>query len=238
MDYGKALEFVFKDKDWIGVILIGGGLGLLSLFFVWTIIIPILVAAVLLGYMMQLIRDVRDNPSAGLPEWTDWGKKLGDGLSLMIVLFLWSLPLILLAIPLIFFILLAVSFPDSEAIIFISAIVTVATGIVMLLYVIMWVFLQPAITINLSIRKKFSAGFDISAIFRMTWSHIVDVLIILIILFGLQYVANFIGMLLFFIGIPFVAFWVMLVRGHLYGQLARLAIPPEGEQATDLQKTS
>ncbi len=234
MDYGKAVSFVFNDKNWIGVILVGGALGLVGLLFFWTLIIPILAIAALLGYMMQLIRDVRLNPDAGLPAWTDWGKKLSDGLKLMIVSLIWAIPLFLLIMPIIFFIVLAAAYSDSNALSLIAAIVSLAAGMLATLYGLLLVFLQPAFTINLAVRDEFSAGLDVGAIFKITRAHFVDILIILILIWGISYIASYVGILIFLIGVFFTSFWVMLVRGHLFGQLARLALPvekPEDVQA-------
>jgi hypothetical protein len=225
MDYGKALKAVFEDKDWIGVILIGGALGLVSLLFFWTIIIPFIVAAVLYGYMMQYIRDVRVNANAGLPDWTDWGKKMADGFKLMIVQFIWALPLFILLMPVLFMFGLLALYSDSEALAVITMIVSFGTMLLAMIYGIVFVFLIPAITINLAVQEDFSAGLDVRTIFGMTKSHFVDILIILILLYGISYVAGWVGMLLLLFGVVFTSFWVMLVRGHLFGQLARLALP-------------
>ena len=232
MDYGKAIKAVFEDKDWIGVILIGGALGLVSLLFFWTIIIPLIVAAVLYGYTMQYIRDVRVNPDAGLPNWTDWGKKMADGFKLMIVQFIWALPLLLLLMPVLFmFGLLAID-SDSEALAVITMIVSFGTMLLAMVYGLVLAFLIPAITINLAVQEDFSAGLDVRTIFKMTKSHFVDILIILILLYGISYAAGWVGLMLLLFGVVFTSFWVMLVRGHLFGQLARLALPVVDESAS------
>ena len=225
MDYGKAIKAVFEDKDWIGVILIGGALGLVSLLLFWTLIIPLFISAVLYGYMMQYIRDVRLDPDAGLPRWTDWGKKMADGFKLMIVQFLWALPVFIILTPVVsLFVLLAI-YPDSDTLAIFTTLATLGLGLVAALYSIVLAFLLPAITINLTVKGDFSAGLDVRSIFRITKSHFVDILIILIILYGISYFASWVGMLLLFFGLVFTSFWVMLVKGHLFGQLARLAFP-------------
>ena len=234
MDYGKAIKAVFEDKDWIGVILIGGALGLISLFFVWTLIIPLLIAAVLYGYMMQYIRDVRVNPDAGLPDWTEWGKKMADGFKLMIVQFLWALPLFILLLPVGFLFILLSIYPDSESLAVITMLATFGMGLLAAIYGVVLAFLLPAITINLAVQGDFAAVLDVGTIFRITKSHFVDILVILIILYGISYFASWVGMLLLFFGVVFTSFWVMLVKGHLFGQLARLALPVVDESATAL----
>jgi len=225
MDYGKALKFTFEDKNWIGVILIGGALGLVSLFFFWTLIIPLLIGALFYGYMMQLVRDVRQNPDAGLPAWTDWGRKLSDGFKLMIVQFIWAIPIFLLLIPIVFLGVLAGLYPNSETLAILLSITAMGAVFLAILYGVFLLFMMPAITINLAVQERFSAGLEIETIFRITKSHFVDILIILILVYGISYIASWIGILLFFIGVFFTGFWVLLVQGHLYGQLARLSLP-------------
>ncbi len=247
MDYGKALKFIFEDKDWIGVILIGGALGLLSLLFFWTLIIPILIGALLYGYMMQLIRDVRNQPDAGLPAWTDWGKKLADGFKLLIVQFIWGVPFLLFFIPMAFMLVLADAYPNSEALAALAGVSVMGAIFLAVIYGVILIFLMPAITINLAVKENLSAGLEMETIFGITKAHFVDILIILILVYGVSYIAGWIGFLLLFIGIFFTNFWVLLVQGHLYGQLARLALPvvdpantplpvpaaPQPEPATD-----
>jgi hypothetical protein len=234
MDYGKAIKFTFDDKDWIGIVLIGGALGLVSLLFVWTIIIPILIGALFFGYMMQLVRDVRQNPNAGLPAWTDWGKKLGDGFKLMIVQFIWAIPIFLLLIPIAFLGILLSFYPDSDTLAILLSLATMTMVFLAILYGVILSFMLPAITINLAVKENFSAGLELGAIFKITKTHFVDILIMLILLYGISYIANWVGVLLFVIGVFFTSFWVMLVKGHLLGQLARLALPADDENATDL----
>jgi hypothetical protein len=232
MDYGKAIKFTFEDKNWIGIILIGGALGLFSLTFFWTIIIPILVGALFYGYMMQLIRDVRQNPDAGLPDWTDWGKKLGDGLKLLIVQFIWAIPIFILLTPMLFLGILLGAYPDSETLAILFSITSMMTIFLTLIYGIFLIFLLPAITINLAVKERFAAGLELGVIFKITKTHFVDILIILILIYGISYIATWIGILIFFIGMVFTSFWALLVQGHLFGQLAHLALPVDDETST------
>jgi MFS family permease len=234
MDYGKAFSYIFNDKNWIGVILIGGGLGLLGLFLVWTLIVPLLVGALFYGYMMQLIRDVRYNPDAHLPEWTDWGKKLADGFKLIIVQFIWGLPILLLSMPILFFVVLLMIYPDSTVLSVLTALTSFVMSILILVYGILLIFLLPAVTVNLAVQEDFSAGLDVSTIFHIVKSHFLDILLIVILLAIVGFAANWVGTLIFFIGVVFTGFWVMLVKGHLYGQLARLALPVADESATEI----
>ncbi len=231
MDYGKSISFVFQDDHWIKTILIGGLIILAGLFFFWTIIGPFVAFALLAGYMMQLIRAVRLDPEAELPAWENWSELLTDGSKLLIVQFIWQIPWFIMLTPIVLFSILSGFYPESDALVIISGLSTIGFGCFMFLYMLFYMFLHPAITINLTIRREFLSGFDFGAIFRLTKAHLADVFVILLILYGIQYIANLVGMLMLIIGMAFTSFWVMLVRGHLYGQLARLAFPLDADEA-------
>ncbi len=231
MDYGKAISFVFQDDHWIMTILVGGVIILAGLFLFWTIIGPFVAFALVSGYMMQLIRAVRLDPDANLPTWENWSEMLTDGAKLLVVEFIWQIPWLILFTPIFVSTILSSVYPDSDALAAISVISMLGFGCFAFLYMLFYMFVHPAITINLTINREFLAGLDFGAIFRLTRAHLADVFIILLILYGIQYVANFVGMLMLMIGLAFTSFWVMLVRGHLYGQLARLALPPSGDHA-------
>ena len=240
MDYGKAITYVFQDKNWIGVILIGGAIGLLGLFFFWTLIGPILAYALLLGYMMQVIRDVRLDNDAPLPAWEDWGKKLTDGLKLAVAQFLWQLPVIAGGVFLFFGAILMGLLADTD----LEGVASAVWGGSYLfflcfafLYSLFFLFIMPAITINLTIHDRFSKAFAISDLLDIVKTRLGDLVIIAILTYGLGYLAGMLGLILLLIGLPFTQFWTNLVRGHFYGQLARLVFPPEQETAA-LQTSS
>ena len=234
MDYAKAITFVFQDKNWAATILIGGGVTLIGFFFFWTIIGPFLAYALVLGYMMKLIRDVHQDPDAGLPAWDDWGKKMADGLKLMVAYVIWQLPLFLLATPLLLGFFLPMFISDSDAMVVVSMVSYFALLCVGFLYSIFFLIVQPAITVNLTIHDDFVKAFEFSSIFGMIRDHLAEVLIIALLIYGIGYFASMVGILLFLIGVVFTSFWVTLVRGHLYGQLARLAFPVQNQESTSL----
>jgi hypothetical protein len=90
MDLGKAFGFVFEDEKWVSKMLVGGVIGIFGSFI---IIGPI----VLLGYMVEVAQNVmRGNPRP-LPDWSDFGAKLGKGFALFVVSLVYSIPIILVA---------------------------------------------------------------------------------------------------------------------------------------------
>ena len=88
MDVNKAVRFVFDDKQWISKLLIGALMSVLAF-----LILP---GLILQGYLVKVIRQVMGGNDNELPEWTDWGKLLSDGLFVTLGQIIWTLPFILL----------------------------------------------------------------------------------------------------------------------------------------------
>lgn len=89
-----ALKYPFDDKDWLQKLLLLAVAGLLSL-------IPLfglLAAALGLGFLVQLTRNVRQGLPLPLPKWNDWQTKFELGGQLLLAMLLYHLPLVLLSI--------------------------------------------------------------------------------------------------------------------------------------------
>ena len=212
MDIGKSISFVFQDKKWIEKVLIGGLIMLLTVVFSWTIIIGIIGGALMLGYMVKLVRNVREHEEYPLPAWDDWGEKIVSGIKLMVIFFVWSLPLIIISLP--FGILTGLA-GDSDF----GGILGLCFSCISILYWIILFLASPAITIRFAEDEELSSGFQFSEILEFTRNHIGDIIIVVIVLWLIQLVASFIGVLLCFIGLFFTGIWALMVQGHLYGQI-------------------
>lgn len=90
MDYGLAFKYVFNDRKSVQKLLLGGLIAL----------VPIL-NFVIGGYLLQVIRNIRDKMDFPLPEWgEEFGSKWVKGLLLYLILLIYMIPLIIiLAIP-------------------------------------------------------------------------------------------------------------------------------------------
>jgi hypothetical protein len=89
MDFGLSFSFPFQDDDWIKK-------------FVLTVVIsfiPVIGQLALLGWMVELTRRVIRGDATPLPDWADFGGILLLGLKMFVIGFVYSLPLILLALP-------------------------------------------------------------------------------------------------------------------------------------------
>ena len=85
------LVYMFKDAKWVSKILLGALIG----------IVPILNFATT-GYAIQVIRNIRDDQAPPLPEWSgSMGKFFTEGLKLLVIGLLYSIPIWILSLILI-----------------------------------------------------------------------------------------------------------------------------------------
>lgn len=90
-DLKEMLTFPFQDPDWKNKFLIGSLITLIGF------VIPIVPFLLIYGYSMQIMRRIIVEQSKPfLPEWDNWGKLLLDGLKLFGLVFVFTLPLMLL----------------------------------------------------------------------------------------------------------------------------------------------
>jgi len=213
MDIGKSFTFVFEDEQWITKILIAGAILLLGLVFSWVLLIPLILAFALLGgYMVEVIRGVLRGDLDELPEWDEWGTYLVDGLKVIVIGIVYSLPMILLSLCL--SIPIGIFAQDAEAV---SSILSVLLSCVAILYAAaISVVLPAAITF-------FAATDDLGAAFRFgeVFAFVRDNLSTYLITFLMSWVASLIGSLGAWVcGIGWLATvpYAYMVTGHLYGQ--------------------
>ena len=81
MDYGKSFTYLFKDEKWISKFLIG----------VVVSLIPIVNLAAL-GYIVELVKNVRDGLKTPLPEWDEFGAFFFSGLKFFLGTLVYALP--------------------------------------------------------------------------------------------------------------------------------------------------
>lgn len=84
-------KFPFNDPDWQRKLLIGSLLTLAGF------VVPIIPLLFVYGYALQIMqRIIVEKGAPYLPEWDDWGKLFSDGLKLLGVGFIYTLPALVL----------------------------------------------------------------------------------------------------------------------------------------------
>ncbi|HID54200.1 MAG TPA: DUF4013 domain-containing protein, partial [Anaerolineae bacterium] len=84
MDVGRAFQYIADDEKWLKKLLIGMVVSL----------IPILSFAAF-GYVVQVTQNVAAGMERPLPDWNRLGRYLKNGLRVMLVFFIYALPIVL-----------------------------------------------------------------------------------------------------------------------------------------------
>ncbi len=215
MDIGSAFTYMFDDEDWIKKILIGGVATLLGI-----VIVPLFLVT---GYMLQTLKNVRDQQPRPLPEWDDYGTLLTKGLMLFLISLVYMLPILLLACVSGVMNGFAPQMDQdmAEVVVIIAGCLSCVQGLLGLVIGL----ILPAAIIRYAEYDTFGSAFQFGAIFSFISNNLGDYIIVVLIGWVAQFIASF-GVLLLCIGVFFTSFWSVLVMGHLYGQLARKAALP------------
>jgi uncharacterized protein DUF4013 len=95
MQLSFSLSYIFEDKNWLQKLLPLLILGVLSLIPV----LGLLAAAISLGFLVQLARNVRQGVPIPLPNWgSDWKLKFEMGGQVLLAILAYHLPLVLLSV--------------------------------------------------------------------------------------------------------------------------------------------
>ena len=92
MDFGQAFTYVFEDRNWVGKIV---QVGIMTLLMVIPILGLLAVAAVM-GYMVELVGNVRNGHPRPLPQWLNYGDLMVKGGHVLIASIVYMLPIIFL----------------------------------------------------------------------------------------------------------------------------------------------
>ncbi len=221
MDVGKSFTFLFEDKKWVEKLLIGGLI----------LLIPIVGSLLLMGYMVVLIRNVRQGEEYPLPEWHEFGEMIVDGLKLLLAYIVWALPIIVLWVP---FVVLAIPlgvFASEDVAGGILGTLALCFTCFTVLYAILLLFLVPAVTIRYAEAGELSAALAVSDVFQFTRANLGNVVLVVVVVLLAQIAAGIVGGILCGIGALFTAFWALTVQGYLYGQL----LPEESSKTLEPQ---
>jgi hypothetical protein len=197
---------MFKDEDWIKKILIGGVVGF----------IPIVNFAAI-GYMVQIIRNVREAQALPLPEWDEFGKYFMDGLWVFLIFLVWSIPIILVAcLQGVGTAVIAEANQDAANA---YGIVSACFTCVIVLWALVLAAVSPAIMIRFAEVGEFMTGFQFSEIYRVISDNLGNYVIVILLMWLAGLIAS-LGVILCVVGVIFTQFWSYLVAGNLMGQLA------------------
>ncbi len=219
MDIGSAFTFMFDDADWIKKILIGG-----AIVFGALLLSPILVGLVLffplLGYMLEVLKNVRQGQPTPLPEWSDFGALFMTGLMVFIISLVYNIPALIFAgIGVVANIVAASGGGDTAEVL---GIVSACLSCVQIVLSLLAYFLLPAGLIRYARYETLGSAFQFGEIFSFISGNLGDYIITVVVAWVAALI-SMLGIILCGIGVFFTYFWGMLVTGNLFGQLARKA---------------
>jgi len=173
IDLNQIFTFPFKDADSRKHFLIG------SLVSLSAFIIPVLPFLVLYGYAVRIARQVLNDETPHMVEWDDWGGMLKDGAKLFGIRIIYSIPILILAIPLFVSMFIMPFFmsdmgnSQADVLIPIFIVIMLGAGCILIPFSLAITLIIPAAEMYMVDKDDFSAGFRIRewwAIFRANLS--------------------------------------------------------------------
>jgi hypothetical protein len=91
VNISRAFSYAFDDKEWVNKLAILAVIAFASI--ISSILLIGLVGwALMLGYYVELVRNLRDNHPTPLPRWDRYGEKITEGASVLTAALVYSLP--------------------------------------------------------------------------------------------------------------------------------------------------
>jgi len=208
MDIGSSFSYMFQDENWIKKILIGGVV----------LLIPIVNFAAI-GYLIQIIRNVRAGQPLPLPEWDEFGKYFVDGLWIFLIFLVWSIPIIVVGC---LYGIGTAALAENDDLASAIGLISICFWCVMVLWGLVLAAVSPAILIRFAEVGEFMAGFRFSEITSIITANVGSYIIVILLIWVASFIASF-GVILCVVGVIFTQFWSYLVAGHLLGQLGAQA---------------
>lgn len=190
IDIGRALQHPFQDQNWLSKLGIGALIN----------IVPILNFAGT-GYMVEHTDNVKKGADVPMPTWDNLGNLFMQGLKLVVVFFIYALPIIALSCILTVFAggIAAVtqnsdSMSDAAGAGF--GIVTLAVSCLSIIYAVFFLYLYPALFIQFARTKDIAPCLRLGEVFAIARKNSGDYIMIFLVLIGISLVFSIIGSVL------------------------------------------
>ena len=212
MDVGAAFSYITKDADWVKKLVIGSIL-------VLTIIgiIPVL------GWRLAIVRkSIADDFS--LPEWSDFGTLVIDGLKYIIAYTVYYVPFMIIMLiilsPMFAAQVLVEEAPQLGLILFF---ISFALMPIVFILSLIFMLVPPVLTAILADTGSILEAINPRNMYRLYKANFGEYFVAVILgVYGVQYLASF-GFYLFCIGMYPTQVYGYTVSGHLFGQAYRRA---------------
>lgn len=210
MNLGEAFRFTFDDKRWVEKVAIGALL-------VFTVIGWLAVV----GWMLEIVRRVVRGEAEVLPPWSNIGKLFVDGLVVVVIGFLWTLPIIVVSACLGGFtgILSGIQGDDSGG--WMATTMNVCLAFLSLPYSLIVSFLIPPMLGVYALQGTFAEAVNPAKAWRLARVNLDGFLVAWLVAGIVGVAASLVGTLLCLIGVYPLAAYASAVGAHLYGQASR-----------------
>lgn len=188
----NAFKFVFRDKNWIIKILIGGIIAA----------IPVL-NFIAFGYALRILKDAKEGREATLPEWTEWSDLFREGLNVFIICLLYGLVICI-----------------AWFLVTVLSVVPVIGCLAIFLFPVLLaalVFVAPALNISLCRyldKGSFREAFKLKEVYGEFKSKSGDYLVVTLINAGVTLIAS-----MAFCVAPFIYFWLWVITARMFGEI-------------------
>ncbi len=216
MDFARSFSYVFEDKDWLTKILIGAVV----------LLIPLVGQLIVFGWALEATRRVIAGEKPELPDWSDFGGHVGNGLKAFVVGLVYGLPLIIFALCNTGVTMLAnpdlVGYQTAQSMQAIVTVVSLLVSCLNLIYSLFLGFVMPAALGNMMATGELGAAFRFGEVFRLAFGHFGTYLLVLVGEILVYFIAA-LGLIACVVGVLFTAAYAYAVVGHLMGQAYRAA---------------
>jgi hypothetical protein len=206
MQIGKAFSYPFEDPDWMKKIGIAAAI----------MLIPLVGAIVVSGWGVEVAHRVIRKEEHPLPEWNDFGGYLVKGLKVIVISFIYLLPIILVSIcP-----SLLVNYANNQSEDIITAVATVISvcfSCLIIIYGVLAGLVLPAAMGKFAATGELKAAFRFGEVIRMVRAKPMVFVMALLGGFVSSLIASA-GTILCFIGVLATVPYSMAINGHLWGQ--------------------
>ena len=96
MEINYSVTYIFEDKQWVSKLLGIAGITLISILAMPLLFVGLVGVAILLGYLVELVGNVRLGHPRPLPQWNQFRPRLEKGAPVLLAIIFYNLPLILL----------------------------------------------------------------------------------------------------------------------------------------------
>jgi hypothetical protein len=211
MDLGKAFSYQFETEDWWKVLLLTGLIAL----------IPVVGFIYIYGWMMEIAGRFAKASNGGHVELpgVDFGGFLEKGFKGFVVGLIYSLPALIVAIPLAIILPVAVStMDDPTAVILIASIC--CGGLAVLLSIAGGLLTYPAI-VEVQLKDTIKAGLDFKRMFAIFKAAIVPFLISIVAMAIVSPILSSLGALLCGFGVLLTVPYSISLMGYFVGNAYR-----------------